>query len=508
MSRSLSSNATANTVQALASAALLFVLYRYINATLGVERLGVWSVVLATASASRLADMGLSAGVTRFVARDCARGDLARAGQVVDTALLTLITTVGSALPLLYPLIAGLLPHLFDAEHLAGALEVLPYALISLWLTIMGAVFQGGLDGCQRMVLRAGLVVAGQVAMLASAIVLVPRFGFVGLAWAQIGQGLLLAIGGRLALRRALPALPLLPRRWSRPVLREMLGYGANIQAATVSMLLLDPIAKVLMSLFGGPGAAGHFEMANQVVMKARSIIVTANQAIVPHAAALAETDPTRLMRLYRDNMRLLVLITLPVLALLNAWAGGFSWLLIGDYEPEFVLLITLLTAAWGANIFAGPAYFTNLGTGHVGWNTLAHLLIGTLNSGLGLLLGRSYGAHGVAFGYAIALIAGSAMLVGVFGYRHRLRCYIGSMKGHLPLITASLVVAVFGWLIPLRRQAAELALPLICLLLSTVTLGVSVWYHPVRRCLFESILTRKVRTQIRRDSMRNHDEK
>ena len=55
MSRSLSSNAIANIVQALAGAALLFVLYRYINATLGVERLGVWSVVLATASASRLA---------------------------------------------------------------------------------------------------------------------------------------------------------------------------------------------------------------------------------------------------------------------------------------------------------------------------------------------------------------------------------------------------------------------------------------------------------------------
>ena len=52
----------ANVLQALAGAALLFALYRYINTTLGVEQLGVWSVVLATASASRLADLGLSAG--------------------------------------------------------------------------------------------------------------------------------------------------------------------------------------------------------------------------------------------------------------------------------------------------------------------------------------------------------------------------------------------------------------------------------------------------------------
>ncbi|MCK5857893.1 MAG: lipopolysaccharide biosynthesis protein [Abyssibacter sp.] len=490
----LARNTIANVVQALASAALLFGLYRYINTTLGVEQLGVWSVVLATASASRLADLGLSAGVTRFVARDRARGNLIRVGQVVDTALLTLMVVVGAALPLLYPLIAGLLPHLFDAEHLIGAMDILPYALASLWLTIVAAVFQGGLDGCQRMDLRAGLVVAGQIAMLASAIVLVPRFGLLGLAWAQIGQGLLLVIGGRAALRRALPALPRLPRQWSRPVLREMLGYGANVQAATVFMLLLDPVAKALMARFGGPAAAGYFEMANQVVMKARSVIVMANQAIVPHAAALAETEPARLTRLYRENVRLLVFVTLPVLALLIAWAGGFSWLLTGAYQPELVLLITLLSVAWGANIFAGPAYFTNMGTGQVGWNTLAHVLMGALNAGLGWLLGRSFGAHGVAFGYAIALIAGSAMLVGVYGYRHRVRCHVSSTEGHLPLIAASLTVAVLGWLMPLRKVADEPTWALIGLLLPLLVLGVSVWYHPVRRRLFESLSARRVR--------------
>jgi O-antigen/teichoic acid export membrane protein len=490
----LARNTIANVVQALAGAALLFGLYRYINATLGVEQLGVWSVVLATASASRLADLGLSAGVTRFVARDRARGDLARAGQVVDTALLTLMAVVGAALPLLYPLIAGLLPHLFDAEHLTGAMDILPYALASLWLTIVAAVFQGGLDGCQRMDLRAGLVVAGQIAMLASAIVLVPRFGLLGLAWAQIGQGLLLVISGRLVLRRALPALPCLPRKWSRPVLREMLGYGANVQAATVFMLLLDPVAKALMARFGGPAAAGYFEMANQVVIKVRSVIVMANQAIVPHAAALAETEPSRLTRLYRENMRLLIFVTLPALALLIAWAGGFSWLLTGAYQPELVLLITLLSVAWGANIFAGPAYFTNMGTGQVGWNTLAHVLMGALNAGLGWLLGRNFGAHGVAFGYAIALIAGSAMLVGVYGYRHRVRCNVSSTVGHLPLLAACLTVAVFGWLIPLRKVADEPILALIGLFLPLLVLGVPLWCHPVRRRLFESLPARRVR--------------
>jgi len=259
-------------------------------------------------------------------------------------------------------------------------------------------------------------------------------------------------------------------------------------------MLLLDPVAKALMARFGGPAAAGFFEMANQVLLKVRALIVSANQAIVPHVAALAEAEPARLTRLYRDNIRLLVFVTMPVFALLIAWAGGFSWLLVGAYQPEFVFLITLLAVAWGTNIFAGPAYFTNLGTGHVGWNTLSHVLMGALNAGLGWLLGARYGAHGVAFGYAIALIAGSAMLIGTYGYRHRVRWHAGLTHGHLSLIAASLAVAVLGWLIPLRKESHEPALALISLLLPPLVLGVSVWCHPVRRQLLESLLARKVR--------------
>src|SRR5690554_1355823 len=87
-------NALASVIQMVCGAALLFALYRFINMTLGVEQLGVWSVVLATVAASHLADLGLSAGVTRFVARDRAREQDARAVRVVDTVIFTMAVLV------------------------------------------------------------------------------------------------------------------------------------------------------------------------------------------------------------------------------------------------------------------------------------------------------------------------------------------------------------------------------------------------------------------------------
>ena len=47
----------------------LFILYRFLLRSIGIERMGVWSVVLATTSVANVANLGISASVVRFVAK-------------------------------------------------------------------------------------------------------------------------------------------------------------------------------------------------------------------------------------------------------------------------------------------------------------------------------------------------------------------------------------------------------------------------------------------------------
>jgi O-antigen/teichoic acid export membrane protein len=269
-----------------------------------------------------------------------------------------------------------------------------------------------------------------------------------------------------------------------------MLGYGANVQAATIFMLLLDPVAKALMARFGGPAAAGYFEMASQVVLKVRAMIVTANQAIVPHVTTLAETEPARLVHLYCDNMRVLTFVALPTFSLLIAWAGGISWLLAGAYQPELVSLFGLLAIAAGGNVFAGPAFFTNMGTGRVGWNTLAHIIMGTLNASLGWLLGSHYGTQGVAVAYAVAVITGSLILIAVFERSNGLGWRGGLGSDHLGLAIACVAVAVLGWLEPLRPSTTEPAVLAVGVLLPPLVIGLVVWFHPMRQQLLVRLMS------------------
>ena len=59
----------ANVLQVGLNAMLLLLLYRYLASTLGASKLGIWSMVLASASASHIVGLGLSASVACFVAK-------------------------------------------------------------------------------------------------------------------------------------------------------------------------------------------------------------------------------------------------------------------------------------------------------------------------------------------------------------------------------------------------------------------------------------------------------
>ena len=498
MTRILLRNAVANVLQMVIGAVLLFVLYRHISTTLGVDKLGVWSVVLAAASASRLADLGLSAGVTRFVARDLALAQPHMAVRVLETAYASLAMFVALVLALVYPLLGRLLVYLFHAEHLTQALEILPLAMVSLWLTIVGAVAQSGLDGCQRMASRAVLVVLGQALMVLLAFALVPQWGLAGLAWAQIGQGLFLLVGGWFLLRRSFPGISLLPWRWHRSVFREMVGYGANVQVSNIFVLLFDPLTKALMAKYGGPAAAGYFEIANQVVLRTRTLIVAANQAIVPSVAHMAQATPKNLSKFYQENIRILVLVALPLHALLFAWSGLFSQLLLGLYQAQFVQFLQLCALAWFVNIFASPAYFVNMGTGSVGMNTVAHGVMGFLNLLLGVGLGLMYGAAGVAWGFVFALITGSLLLIIAFQSRLGVSWRAMMKMEHLPLAIVCLMLANFGLVGPdwMPGGMSQFMLWGVTLVLPLLPLAAVLWLHPLRAVLWDRFIESRAGTR------------
>lgn len=492
MKTNLAANAMANVAQMLLSALILFFLYRYINQTLGVDKLGVWSVVLATASASRLADLGLGVGVTRFVAQHLALNQPESASAIVETALITIAIVLAAGLLVFYPAFQSVLNKIFQDAELEQALAILPYALLSLWLSMLGTIVQSGLDGCQRMVGRAAIGIVSQVCMLLFVLVWVPSDGLLGLAYAQILQAMLLFLISWFYLRSSLKNLSMFPFVWKLNVFKNMFNYGANVQLASLSILLFEPLTKAFMAKFGGAEAAGWFEIANQVVLKVRALLMAANQAIVPRVTQLNEQDDEEFKKIYAENIKVLVFFAIPLHALLMASSGVVSVLLLGVFDINFVAILQIVICAWLVNVFTFPAYFIGLGVGRVGLNTVAHFIIGFVNMLLGFGLGEMFGVFGVVTASAVALCVGSIVLIVVFQKKNKITLCWEKLFEMRAIAVASLVLMTVGLAFPIVGLSSlfDGVILFINLTLVVIILWL-MWRSSFRKSLMESILSR-----------------
>lgn len=472
-------------LQVLASGVLLFFLYRFLLRELGAEQLGFWSVLLASTSVARLSDLGLSGGVVKFVARYRALESPDAASQVVQTTAVTIAVVMGAILLAAYPLFLMLLRWTIPAHFGETARQILPYAVLSVWLGAVAGVFQGALDGCQQAGYRNLILLGGNAFLFGCAWMFVPSEGLIALGYAQVAQSLLLLLASWLMLRRFMPQLPAIPWRWNRGRFREMFAYSLNFQLMTVAVMLCEPATKILMGRFGGLSAAAYYDMASQLVVRVRSLLVSANQVIVPVVAELQESNPDRLRDIYLRAYEAVFFVALPVYLGLLLLLPAVAIVWIGHPEPLFLTFACILVGSYFLNNLEVPAYFDNLGTGKVWWNTSSHIVMALLNLILGALFGWLWGAVGVALGAATALVLGSGLVLYVVHRHYHIPPSDLIPRAHRRLMLVALIpvaasVAGFVWLQPQGIQLWALTLASVGTFVTAWTLAA--WPHPYRQ--------------------------
>jgi O-antigen/teichoic acid export membrane protein len=412
---------------------------------LGAEQLGLWAVVLASTSVARLSDLGLTGSVVKFVARYRALNDEAQAANVVQTAAISIAVVMAVLILAIYPLLDNVLMLAVPEQSMPQAKSILPWALFSLWLVSVGGVFQSGLDGCQRMDIRNSLMIIGNVLFLGASLWLVPNYDLVGLAIGQAAQALFLALTSWAMLRRQIPSLPFLPIHWSKEKFKEIFNYAVNFQINSIAILLFDPLTKLLMSRYGGLSSAAFYEMASQLVVKLRALVISATQSLTPAVAELHERSPEHVRALYIKAYKIVFFATIPLFAAILISLPIVSVLWIGHIERQFLVFGVFLVIGWGMNTLMGPAYFFNLGTGDLKWNSIAHVAMAALNVLLGLYLGEHFGGEGVAFGTLTSLVIASWLVLIALHVRYNISFSMLLPKDHIGILVAALLSISFA---------------------------------------------------------------
>lgn len=404
-------NALAAVIQVVVSGISMFILYRILLSSIGVESVGLWSLLMATTSVARITELGLSYSVVKFVAKYLALGEQKTAADIIQTTLITISIFFGVVSLIIYLPLLSLLPNFVPKGAIEEATALLPLAVLSLWVSAIGAVCQAGLDGCQRADLRAYSSVGGSVLTLITASWLVPSQGIFGLAFSQISIAALLLISNWAMLKWQLSALPILPVAWNRRLFKESISYGAGVQMISIIAMFTDVLTKTLLGKFGGLSMLGYYELSSRMMGTLRSLLVSPLQVIVPVIANFQEKNPEQISLVYRKVVALQGYLAIPFYSAFGALIPAISVMWIGYYEPVFVIFSVVQIVGWFFNGFVNPGYFINFGIGRLKWNVVSQIIIGLSNLIFGLILGNYYGGYGVISAWFIAIIIGSAII-------------------------------------------------------------------------------------------------
>ncbi len=486
-------NAVMSIIQIVIIGITLFILYRFLLKKIGVEQLGIWSLVLSVASVTQIANFGLSGSVVKFTAKYIARGELNKVIIVIQTAAISIGVFVGVLLLICYPIVHWLLEMVIPQASLHLAQSLLPFAFFALWAMIITSIFQAGLDGFQRIDIRTSLLMGGAVINLVLCFLLVPIYGLQGVAYSLVIQNILILFGSWIMLKKLLPEIPIFPHKWSKPMFKEIVGYGINFQVISATTILYDPITKAMLTKFGGLALTGYFEMASKMVQQFRAIIVSANQVLVPAIANLKEKSPEKIMSVYSTSYRLMFYLSLPMYSLIVISTPFVSELWIGSYEMFFVNFSILLSIGWFFNTLTAPAYFAYMGSGYLRWNVIAHIAIAFLNVCLGFIFGYYFGGLAVVIGWVFSLAIGSSLII--FSYHQINGIKISEVipKESRFFSFAGVSCLIFFLIIGERADSLLSFLIYSIMLLLILTL---MWFHPMRKTLLQWIkdgLIRKI---------------
>jgi O-antigen/teichoic acid export membrane protein len=415
-------NVITSALQVVIVGLVYFFVYRILVLKLGVDLLGVWSLIIATSSISNLANFGFTSALVKFVAEYNAKGDLSEINKLLFTSMLSMLVFFLCITIVVYFLGFLFIDRLVDLKYIEVALKVLPLSLLCLIINSLGGVLTSALEGFQRNYIRNIIYSFTSICYLSLTIILIPHYGLVGLAISQVVQSILILFFSYFTLKKRLDYLNLFRWGWDYSIFRKLFNYGYKVQVISVSQMLIDPVTKVLISRYNGLTTLGFYEMASRLISQLRQIIVNMNQVTIPIVSHYFQVDKSAIKYVYKRGISLIVFIVFPLVAGIIIFTPYLSKFWIGSVEHVFVNAAYLIALAMLFNILCTPAYFNSFGEGDLNGVLTMNILVASLNLLLGILFGRIIPVYGVIITWGISGALGSFYLIYYYHMRNKIK--------------------------------------------------------------------------------------
>jgi len=412
----LRNNVFWNVGEVIGSSLVLYLVYRVVVYRLGLEALGLWALVVSATSIARMADMGASVGLSRYVAIAASAPEGQRSALTWIQTAFALNLYLYSALAIVVYLPAyWVLAWTTKGAETEGARALLPYSIACFTLMSIAGVGAAALTGLGRGDLKSKLMLVGLAVQALLTTLLVGRLGLIGIAVAQVVQYSVVLVGSWVLVRRLDPggqAAGMWPFRIHRANLRALMGFGAKLQILNIVTFAFDPLTKFVFSATAGLAGVGLYELASRTILQVRQLIVAPAQNFTPLYAATDRTRPNELARVYSETNVYIFLTAAAAMGSIVIGSPLLSWIWFARLDSGFIIFTVILSIGWLLNIVASPSYLLGLALGRLRWNMIGTAVFALGAPLLGYLLHFWAGRVGVVTGIAVGAAIGGLVTI------------------------------------------------------------------------------------------------
>ena len=374
----------------------------YIIRKLGPEGYGVWALAFALVDYLWLSDMGFRSAVLKYSAHYMARREVDKINEVLNTAM-AWFAPMAAVLLVFVTAAAFHAPQYF---RIPPAYQE-PFGVLLLavgWSWAFGLVnnvFRAALEGFQQYGII-GRITIIMTALRAAMVFLLVYYGY-GLremCYAVVASQGFGYIATYLGFRRVFPEFRLSARLVSRPMLRQMAGYGVHTFVATVAAQLQQQGPTVLIGRMLSVSAVGFYSLPMRLLNVLMDAVPQVGMVSSARSAGLsASGDYAAVARLGVQINRYCFLLFLFPLLFLGLYAAPLFRLWIGpEFAAESAPLVVML-AAGAALAIAGQQNSSAILYGLGAHKRFAQGLLAEAVAGLAIMVWviPRYGLTGVA---------------------------------------------------------------------------------------------------------------
>jgi O-antigen/teichoic acid export membrane protein len=414
--RIIARNLAANWIGHGVSMVVLFFLSPFLIHTLGNIQYGIWSLLWVLTGYMGLLDLGVRASTGRYVTLYIGKEDHKSVDETIRTSLAffsafgILIVAVGVALGWIFPSAFSSVP----VEYHALVRLLLPILALNMWLTAFRSIFASILIAHDRFDLSNAVdLIMLAIQTAGTVLVLNAGLGLFGLTLIVVGCSVLGMIVTWILARKTYRRLRLWPLTFSKPRMREILGYGVAAFISAISIKIVGQTDLIIVGAVIGVGEVTIYSVGAMVVYYSSTFIGLIGSTFFPPVQrAVAKGEMESVRWLFFRQVRLSLICGLPMYIGFIIFAEPFIRLwMTGPSFPQ----ASVESAALVMGILAGSKllYLLTIGSdvilasmGHIRFNAVVTIIEAGLNLGLSLLFVFvfDWGFAGVATGTLVSL--------------------------------------------------------------------------------------------------------